>query len=161
MSLQYILDGYNIVNNPLFARLQISEKDPRRALLEFIRSKKAKQSPRNKFIVVFDGYPVSPCVKQNYADINIIFSKEKTADEAIKITVEQAANPKNTAVISDDREIKFFVKSVGAKSVSVEEFINPPTLRRLPKGAADALKPDLNYTQIDKINKELKKLWLE
>ncbi len=72
--------------------------------------------------------------------------------------VETSKDPKNIAVVSDDREIIFFIKSVGASAIGVEEFINP---EGNPQKKEDLIKTELNYSQISKINQELKALWLK
>ncbi|MBM3250334.1 MAG: NYN domain-containing protein, partial [Candidatus Omnitrophica bacterium] len=59
MSLQYVIDGYNIINHPQFSRTQKSPEDPVGSLLWLIRSKRLTGSAKNKVIVVFDGYPKS------------------------------------------------------------------------------------------------------
>src|SRR3989338_5877343 len=124
MSLQYIIDGYNIINHPLFIQ-HASKKinDSRIALLEFIRTNRLCASPKNKITVVFDGSGLSGQISDK-TDIGIIFSRRETADERIKRIVENIGNPKNIVVVSDDKEIKFFAQSCGARVLSVEEFIN-------------------------------------
>ena len=57
MSLRYIIDGYNIINHPLFAKTSRKSQDVRVALLNFLRVHKPCGSPKNKISVVFDGYP--------------------------------------------------------------------------------------------------------
>ena len=93
------------------------------------------------------------------ADIDVVFSREETADAKIKRMVEASKIPGNIAVVSDDREVQFFIKSAGARAIGVEEFINPPK-KTQPKNE-DLIKPELNYSQISRINQELKALWLK
>jgi predicted RNA-binding protein with PIN domain len=114
--------------------------------------------------VVFDSYPPVPGLKQNYVNVDIIFSRDETADEKIKKMVEKSSRPRNIVVVSDDKEIKLFVKSVGARVLGAEEFINRQEKQRNLKDeetAMSALKPELNYSEILKINRELKKIWLK
>lgn len=113
----------------------------------------------NQITVVFDGYPKISAQNLEETDINVVFSREETADARIKRMVETSKNPKNIVVVSDDREIIFFVKSIGSRSISVEEFINPEEKPQRKK--EDLIKPELNYSQISKINQELKALWLK
>ena len=70
--------------------------------------------------------------------------------------IERQPDPKNTVVVSDDKEIAVFVKSCGVRSMSVEEFIGPgkPPIK-------EDLKPELNYSQIAEINEELRRIWLK
>lgn len=159
MSLHYIIDGYNVIKHPSF-NISQGIKDIRVALAEFIRTRRLCGSPRNKIIIVFDGNPNVSGRSKNKGDINIIFTKAETADEWIKRAVESEANPKNTIVVSDDKEIKFFVNSTGARTLSVEEFINCKEKLK-EKQKKGLLKPELTYSQIHQINQELKKIWLK
>jgi len=164
MSLQYLIDGYNIINHSQFNRhLNAKIKDRHAFLLEFIRVKKLCGSPNNKIIVVFDGYPPVLYLRQNKVNLDVVFAKNETADERIKRMVEQSGNPKNIVVVSDDKEIKFFIKSMGAQYISVEEFIRGQDtegfLKRKDTEASD-LKPELTQRQIYSINQELRKIWL-
>lgn len=170
MSLQYIIDGYNIINHPLFAHIHKKIKNSRIALLEFIRIKRLCGSPKNKATVIFDGYSKPEELKQNNNDINVIFSRTETADKEIKRMVEASSNPRNIVVVSDDNEIRFFIRSLGAHCVSVEDFINSPSAGRgkvnrnknlLDSQKKESLKPELTYSQIQRINQEFKKIWLK
>jgi hypothetical protein len=119
--------------------------------------------------VVFDGYPKYTGEKIDVADISVIFSRQDSADEKIKKIVENSGDFKNTVVVSDDKEIRFFVKSIGAKVKGVEEFINPsnlPQVRfkrkgRLKGSEGDFPELELTYSQMQKINEELRKIWLK
>jgi predicted RNA-binding protein with PIN domain len=164
MSLQYILDGNNIINHPSFTSCNRKIQDSRTSLLEYIAIKKLCGSPRNKIIVVFDGHPYSVNLRQINPGMSIIFSKDVSADEKIKNILEKNPNPKNTVVVSDDKEIIFFVRSFGAIPLPVEEFINPGITQRakkLQKTEEEFIKPELTYTQMEKINQELRKAWLK
>ena len=170
MSLQYIIDGYNLINHPLFAQVHKKSQDPRLSLLEFIRTKKPCGSSKNKVIVIFDGYP-APSFKSGYdcPGIDVVFSKGITADQKIKAMLEKATNCRVVIVVSDDNEIKFFARSYRAKAMGIEEFVKsaiPDASDVSRKGKlktqkSDLLKPELTYVQISKINKELKSLWLK
>lgn len=162
MSLHYIIDGYNIINHPLFAKNHKKViKDSRKALLEFIRIRRLCGSPKNKITVVFDGHSNITELKQNDNNINVIFSKKETADEKIKkIVGKPLGNAKNIVVVSDDKDIRFFVKALGARSIGIEEFIGAKE-KPIACQDSDSIKPELNYSQIQKINQELKKIWLD
>jgi hypothetical protein len=69
-------------------------------------------------------------------------------------------------VVSDDKEIKFFAKSLGAKIKATEEFIKPKTKslgvdNRKKQPRDEFFDYELTYTQRSKINEELRKIWLE
>ncbi len=135
--------------------------------MEFIRTKKSCASPKNKVTVVFDGYSAAVLESRcNYSGIDIVFSKDISADEKIKAMLEKAANPRLLIVVSDDKEVKFFARSAGAKAAGVEEFIAAKTTQRgalRPKGKlrSGLLKPELTYVEMSKINRELRDLWLK
>lgn len=158
MSLLYIIDGYNITSHSKFTPARKKIENPRQALLELIKTKKLCGSPNNKVTVVFDGYPNFSGQELSESDIDVVFSRKETADARIKRMVETHGNPRNIAVVSDDKDIKFFIKAVGARPISVEEFIgqkDKPQARQ-----KEILKTELSYTQMEKINQELKKIWL-
>jgi len=165
MPLQYVIDAYNTINHTAFTTLckkipcLPAGRDPLRALLEFIKNRRFGRNSQSKITVVFDGYPKVSAQNLAETDIDVVFSREETADARIKRMVEASKSPKNIVVVSDDREIIFFVKSVGCRSMGVEEFINPQVKPQRKKG--DLIKPELNYSQISKINQELKALWLK
>jgi len=110
--------------------------------------------------VVFDGHPDLSSRILDKTEINIIFSKSETADERIKKIVEKIGNPNNTLVVSDDKEIIFFAKSFGAKVLNIQEFINRAKYL-IGSEKKEPMKPELNYSQIHKINQELRQIWLK
>jgi len=159
MSLQFIIDGYNTVRHAQF-QPPGKIKDPKYALAAFIRSNRLCGSSKNSVVIVFDGYPDTRDSHESHSSITIVFARQQSADEKIKKMVESAHNPKCIVVVSDDKEIRFSVKASGATSESVVEFLGRGTRLNVTLSHNDSRKPDLSYTQIDTINKELKKLWL-
>src|SRR3989338_7000094 len=122
MSLHYIIDGYNIINHPLFTRLLKSPLNPRATLLLLIRKKRLTGSLKNKVTVVFDGYPDANQTVLDEPDITVIFSRKVSADEKINLLIEETANRKIIIVVSNDREIQYSAKSLGAKVLGIDEF---------------------------------------
>jgi len=160
MSLQYIIDGYNLINHPLFARRSNKKiKNQRLALLEFIKSGRLAGSPKNKVIVVFDGYPglEEECVSNT--TVSVVFSRSQTADERIKMITEKFANPKNTITVSDDKELRLCIRSLNGRVQGVEEFIR--SKEAFQESRDDEIKIELSFSQKDRIDQELKKLWLK
>lgn len=159
MSLQFIIDAYNIINHPTYIQHTTKKiKDSRIALLEFIKTNRLCGSPKNKITVVFDGYSDVAGLRQNLGALDVVFSKDKTADHKINKLIEESRDLKNIIVVSDDREIGFFAKAKGCGWMGVEEFINPVSLRRQKE--KNCPKPELNYSQVKAINDELRKIWL-
>ena len=112
-----IVDGYNVLRSS--SRTAWLKGESLRAERErFIASLKKYQNGRqDKIIVVFDGTQAdtNQLVTGSSGSIKVIFSHcGQTADEVIKRTVEQDANPKNIIVVSSDRDVMSFVRSLGA-----------------------------------------------
>lgn len=161
MSLRFIIDGYNLIKHASFRDVPLRQADARIRLLEFIKRERLSGSMRNKVTVVFDGYCDLDEALASRFDIEVIFSRRETADETIKRMVENSADPRCIAVVSDDREIRLFVKSCGSRPVGIDEFLSRKDKAQRRLKGREPLKPELNYTQIHKINQELKKLWLK
>jgi predicted RNA-binding protein with PIN domain len=160
MSLQFVIDGYNIIHHASFRRQAAKKiKDSREALLDLIKTARLCGSPKNKITVVFDGHHDLTAQVQDIADIRVIFSRDDTADEKIRKMVEASGNPKNMVVVSDDKQIRIFIKSVGARAMNVEEFLGVD--KRLRSRREALAEPEITYTQMHKINEELSKLWLK
>jgi len=155
MSLHYVLDGYNIIKQVQFAKLAL--KDGRKSLIRFIETFRPQGSRQNKITVVFDGKKdvFSALFK---SEVKVVFTKDETADQWIKRYIEKAAQPKDFVVITDDKEIKFFVRALGAKVISVQEFMGKAQRKFLPpKKEERVLSPD----ELRKITEELEKIWLQ
>lgn len=150
----YILDGYNIINQiEDFSAKTLSIK--RELLIKFLIRKKPQGSYKNKVIVVFDGnneiFLNQHEVLKDY-NIEIIFSST-TADEKIKDIVKNLKAPQNFIVVTDDKEIKFYVRYYKAKVMSVKEFIAKTKIGKI-KIQND--KMEISENELKKINEELK-----
>ena len=158
MSLRYIIDGYNIIKHPLASRYLNKFKDSRYGLLRFIRDNHLTGSMKNSVLVVFDGYRGNIELGSELG-IEVIFSQEESADEKIKKLIQNNPNNKSTIVVSDDREIRFFVKGYNSGTMTVEDFISVSKKNKQRKG--EYVKEELSYSQRLKIDRELAKLWLK
>jgi predicted RNA-binding protein with PIN domain len=158
MSLLYIIDGYNLIKHSEFRRPDKKSRDDRLALLEFLRRNRLRASPRNRVIVVFDGF--SGNLSFNHSPgIEVVFSGEESADERIKKIIEESGNTRNIIVVSDDKEIKFIIKSLGARAMGIAEFIHGKKKTQQPKDYSGEW--ELSYSSMHKINQELRKIWLK
>lgn len=157
MSLQYIIDGYNVINHPVFIRSSsLKDKDPRIALPHLIKTKKLGGSIKNKISVVFDGYPPGEFIPGTQDNLTVIFSRKISADEKIKKLVEESSGRKSMVIVSDDKELKFSVRHLGARVIGVDEFISG---KDKAVAARDEESKEITYTQMHNINEELKRLW--
>ena len=161
MSLHFLIDGYNAINKLKPLKNRLSLKDARLSLINMIQEKKLSGS--NKLTVIFDGREqFSFFYKQNSGLIKIIFSSCESADELIKRKVAESDNPRGLVVVSDDKAIAYFIKSMGAKAVSVDTFFGKAIqLQKNSNPCSDKQlqKRKLTYRQKEKINQELRKIW--
>lgn len=161
MSLQYIIDAYNLINHPAFKPASKSALNIQHSLVEFIRLNKLTGSSNNSLIMVFDGYP-PPAQDIPYGNnLLCMFSRSEEADVIIKKIVEDSVSPKNIVVVSDDKEVRLTSSFLHAQAWSVEKFIRVKKNNSLlanSNPAGDDFK--LSYSNIQKINAELKKKWL-
>lgn len=115
-----IIDGYNVLRSnggtaPLRGRDFQAERE------RFIENLgRYLGQRRDKVTVVFDGFNADtdfPAVKRQ-GGVEVIYSRRsQTADEVIKEMVDQAPDTRDIMVVSSDREISDFVKSLGASVI--------------------------------------------
>lgn len=94
-------------------------------------------------------------------DITVIFSRKVSADEKINLLIEETSNRKIIIVVSDDREIQYSAKSLGAQVLGVDEFFAAAQNRTVNTRKNEPAKSELNFSQMQKINEELRRLWLK
>jgi hypothetical protein len=165
MPLRFVIDGFNVSNHRLFSALKKNDKDPRQALPELISCRCLCGSRKNRATVVFDGYPPAGWQVFLPKNIEIIFSRSASADSKIKNILERKnTSPAETVIVSDDREVRFFARSSGAKVLSVEDFLGRASEEKeggaAGKKAAEG-RTTLTFSQMEEINRELRKKWLE
>ncbi|MFA4889005.1 MAG: NYN domain-containing protein [Candidatus Omnitrophota bacterium] len=156
MSLQYVIDGYNIIHHPLFEKIAPRKDNSRASLVAFIWQSKLCGSKNNSVRIIFDGYAER---ESGSSGIKVVFSEDKQADELINEIVRESRSPKTLVVVSDDLQIRIFAKAHGVAVASAGEFLGRS--EKLP--AKDSAKDEekLNYSQMHKVNQELRKLWLK
>ena len=110
--------------------------------------------------VVFDGHP-DHFGGSSQGVIRVIFSDGCSADDTIKLMVQEDPDPKNCVVVSNDKDIYIYARSLGARVMSVAFFTST---RRSGKPAARVDITDEKYISLsrqDKINQEMAKIWLK
>jgi YacP-like NYN domain len=130
-------------------------EEGRRGLLRWIDQERPQGSVNNQVTVVFDGHP-DHFGGAHQGEIRVIFSDGCSADDKIKLMVEEDPACKNCVVVSDDKDIFLYARSLGAKVMSVTAFTGKGTI---PKGQ----KSDGKYISLshqEKINKEFFQKWL-
>ena len=93
----------------------------------------------------------------------IIFSQDETADLKIKSMVAQSSNKKNIVVVTNDRDIQYSVRALGAKVLSVQEFLKKAQTAR-PGAFSSQDKEDvkrISSVTESKITSEMAEIWLK
>lgn len=166
MSLHFLLDGYNILKqDPAFRDLPLEEG--RKGFLRWIVHSRPQGSVNNQVTVVFDGHPdhmgaaLPSHAEDSYKSqeaVRVIFSQGCSADDTIKRMVEEDAEKKSCVVVSDDKGVYLYARSMGARVMSVGAFT---TKARGIGARADPGGKYIPLTQQEKINKELRPFWLK
>lgn len=172
MSLHFVIDGYNLIK-----RTSISSKYPRIgnenrdsledlrvALIKYIKLYRPQGKVTNRVTIVFDAKDnkfyedkTSSDTYREDGEIGIIFSK--SADDKIKRLVKESRSPKNIVVVTDDKDIRFFVRQYSAQIKTVEEFLKKPNPLNIKANPDD--KTPLSPQEAIKITEEMKELWLK
>lgn len=128
-------------------------------LVRDIESGRPQGSAKNKVTLVFDGRQGRAQPIQSTA-VDVIFTLDETADDRIIRMVQQSGNSRNLIVVTDDRGIQYAVRAAGAKLSSVKDFLLKMR-GETPKGTASSSAKVINQKVADKINEELKAVWLK
>ena len=144
-------------------------EDGRRSFLRWIENSRPQGSVNNQVTVVFDGHPdhahpfscyhSADIPKSHLGEIRVIFSDGCSADDKIKRMVEDDGDQKNCVVVSDDKDVYLYARSLGARVMSVAAFTSIKV-----QGKHDGSKPSSKYISLsrqEKINKEFAKIWLK
>ncbi len=135
-------------------------------MIRLIEIRRPQGSPKNSVTIVFDGsagrwaQPASPSVR-------VVFSLDQSADDEIKKMVMGSSAKKRTVVVTNDNDIRFFVRHLGARTISVKDFLGPVTGFWGPKGASSPKKGPgegeekyISKTLEYKITSEMEKIWV-
>ena len=166
MSRHFLVDGYNVIRQ--IPNLDDkSLEDGRAWLIRFIQNNRPQGSHRNSATLVFDGQ--EGISFPNFSmGVNVVFSRGESADDVIKRLVEDSPAPRDIVLVTDDRDLLHFCRTLGAESWSVAQFLaqGQKTGARLRSGVARSRSPKAEGKTIptvfeDKVNRELKDLWLK
>jgi hypothetical protein len=141
---------------PVFRDLPL--EDGRRGFLRWIADSRPQGSVNNPVTVVFDGHP-DHFGMSSQGEIRVIFSDGCSADDKIKRMVEEDTDAKNCVVVSNDKDIFIYARSLGARIMSVESFT-----RSKPSGNSareDTGGKYISLSRQEKINKEFFSIWLK
>ncbi|MCR4338242.1 MAG: NYN domain-containing protein [Candidatus Omnitrophica bacterium] len=160
MSLHFILDGYNVIKQtaPL-ADMDIQSS--RLYLIRWLETYHPQGSLRNQATVVFDGHvSVGGYPQYQSSSVKVLFSYDESADDVIKRMVAESENKKSIVVVTNDREIQYFVKGLGAQILEVQNFLEKGEKSGGAASGKSGTTKNLSRTTQDQINAELEKIWL-
>jgi len=163
MSVHFILDGYNIIRQiPQFNDRKLEKE--RENLILFLETQRPQGSANNPVTVVFDGQPGVGGARVASL-INVIFSCGGSADDTIKDMVAQSEQRKATVVVTDDRQVRYYVRALGAKVLAVKEFFvkgaNVPGRSGTGSEHAGSEHKGISKSLEYQINQEMKGIWLD
>jgi uncharacterized protein len=147
--MRYLIDGYNLVHALGLLHGKIAPAGvevARRSLL--IRLLEAPGLDPTKVIVVFDAEraPPSTPAGQEYHGIRVLNALRQQADDVIEDLIEREPQPKQLAVVSDDRRLKDAARRRHCVSLGCLDFLEviqqPPKTSRARPAAEGSEKPD-------------------
>lgn len=166
MSRHFLLDGYNILRQ-MPGNDTLSLEDGRRHLIRFIQDARPQGSARNSVTLVFDGQE-GICFPDFSSGVQVIFSKGESADDVIKRLVEDSLSARDIILVTDDRDLLYFCRTLGAGIWSVAQFLaqGRKTKERLcartgREGASGKDGKNISCTVEARVNRELRDLWLK
>ena len=167
MALHYILDGYNIIKQiPSFSFKGL--KDGRDSLVSLVEMYRPQGSIKNLVTVVFDGQAGIVHRERSSLNCRVIFSVHESADDKIRNIIEKSKSKAQTVVVTDDKELRFSVRALGAKVMNVKEFLEKAR-PFAPQEESSGKKGKSSHTDEKyipktleyKITEEMKKIWLK
>ena len=154
--MKFIIDGYNVIHQ--IATLKNKRlRSQREQLIKLLETAQVKSRRFKDLTVVFDGQ-LSVSAARVYSTVKVIFSKGKRADKKIKEMLECSNGTRDICVVSDDREVKFYISSLGAKKLAVKEFLKMISSTFI-EHKSHSFK--LEGSEARKITQELEQIWLE
>ena len=122
MSLHFLIDGYNIIQQiPLLAQKAL--EDGRQGLINLIEDYRPQGSLNNSVTIIFDGKAGMYGDIHQSGFVKVIFAIGESADDKIIQLVSESKNSKQVVVVTDDRDIQYHIRALGAKVLKVKEFI--------------------------------------
>ena len=163
MALHYLLDGYNIIKQiPSLAKLPW--EDGRASLIRVIETENPQGSVNNEVTIFFDGRS-GRIDTPGTLKVKVTFTGDHSADDRIKKAVTDAENKRSYVVVTDDREVQYYVRSLGANVLKVKEFLSQVKSHQdktyageksASRDPAKVISKDLEQS----INSEMEQIWL-
>ena len=136
----------------------------RSGLLRWIAQARPHGSRNNDLTVIFDGHP-DHFGGNAAGEIRVIFSDGCSADDHIKYMVDNITDRKNCVVVSDDKDVFLYARSLGAQIMTVAAFTSRSAHEIHGKPGRDASGGSngkyISLSGQEQINKELSSIWLK
>lgn len=132
MPILFLVDAYNLLFRTLKKRGSLEKS--RQLMIEELNE--AVSHLKLQVILVFDGAEEHlPHPSRGHFDaIELVYtSKSKTADEYITEEVANSRWPSRITVVTNDRELAGRCKNLGAKKLTIDEFIAFVTKKKIKK----------------------------
>ncbi len=131
----YLIDGNNLIGH--IPDLSLADRQSRFQLVSQLdRLQKIKNT---RVIVVFDGPPEEGLMtgSADHGLLSVVYPERgKSADNIIEEIIRKQTDLRRFFVVSSDREIRYFTRKLGAKSLDCAEF------HRILKGALREFRKD-------------------
>ncbi len=165
MSVQYFLDGYNVIHQIPALACKRSLREARESLIRLLVAGNFSGSVRNRLTIVFDGQPgVDHAGASSF--IKVVFSSSQSADDLMRDMVEKSAAKKSIYAITDDKALAQSIRALGARTIRVKEFFasampSAKTSSRQQRSARSIEEKHISATEASQINDELAGIWLK
>jgi predicted RNA-binding protein with PIN domain len=131
----YIIDGHNLIG--VLPDIHLTEPGDEARLLGRLRAHRARNKS-GPMIVFFDAGPSGSYLKSaqpgSSMDVEARFAEPgQTADDAIVAFLRAATQPGQYAVVTDDQELTWRVRALGASAIRASEFAVRLTSRALTR----------------------------
>ncbi len=121
--MHYFIDGYNFLFRLSKQKLPLEKK---RTLLLITLNEEIEKLRMDATIVFDSSEKLRESASRGHLDaLEIIYTtKQETADDYILKAIKASSNPQNETVVSSDRELTGRCKQLGAKAVTIEQFLS-------------------------------------
>ena len=150
-----IVDGYNLLHQ--LPKLKGKKIDKAREIL--VRKLEEKKRTFQEILVVFDGGEGPNPTRFRGKNIKVIFTEDESADDYIKRQVKRSRTPRKITVVTDDREIRDFVKLYESSVLSTKEMREILFPEKTTPSLPIDEKPSPSSEKGKRISEELKKVW--
>lgn len=152
-----IVDGYNVIHAvpALEHSLKCSLKKARSLLEEALRQYQSKEKSIKRVYVVYDSRANTEKRLEDLGLIkNIFVSSSSNADSEIVSLLKSASKTSNIAVLSRDNFVMNHTRAMGANILPIDAFC-----RKLPRHDRAERKTEIDESEKEEINRELRRLW--